>query len=354
MKRTLRLFVILFLSLAFTASAQPYEIRAVNKGAGFIGVEMRRTAGTPPSTNNAVTDIVFGLKWLSSYNVDLVTSITTGYNIKKSDNRKEKNGFHYQAFYADNVPFFFSAAWTLGNWVEIMSIRNTMNSRGTGTFEVVETGFDATTDPNIGVDLIDYRPVINGVALNVPLPVKLTKLEAGPVGRAIKIQWATTGEKEMKGYEVQRSEREAVDFKTVGWVQSRSPGSSENDYELTDKDVTVRLRYYYRLKLVDNNGQSSYSETKTAMLDELDNKAIRVMPNPADKFLQVFFDKGIEKGTVILKVVDAKGGVVLSQSRYIDDNTTATLNVSALAGGQYFLVIERNNETFYSKAFQKQ
>lgn len=357
MKRSLHFFALLFLSLSLTTLAQSYEIRAVNKGAGFIGVEMRSTKGTPPSTNNALTDFVFGLKWLSSYNVDLATSITTGYNIKKSDVRKQKDSFDFQAFYADNTPLFFSTPWTPGNWVEIMSVRNTriaMSSIGYGTFAIAENGFDPTTDPNISVDLVDYRPVIDGSALNVLLVRPPTRLKVMPVDKAVNIQWTTAGEKEMKGYEVQRSEGEAVAFKPIGWIESKGDGGSENRYEMTDKEVVASRQYYYRLKLVDGNGQASYSEVKTAMLDELDSKAIRILPNPADKLLQVFFDKGIEKGTVTLKVVDAKGAVVLSQSRYIDDSASAGINVSALAGGQYFLVIERNNETLCSKAFQKQ
>src|SRR5947209_8532372 len=99
-------FLLLGLFIFSPASrAQTYEIRAGNKGGGTVGVEMRATSGVQPGVSNYVTDIVFGIRWLSGYNVDLLNTITTGYNIIKSDTRKTKGGYYFQAFSAANTPF---------------------------------------------------------------------------------------------------------------------------------------------------------------------------------------------------------------------------------------------------------
>jgi hypothetical protein len=87
--------IVLLLVLTFTVDAQSFEIRATNKGNGIIAVELRAVASLVPSTSNYLTDLVFGLKWLSSYNIDLVPSINTPFKIKKSDVRKAKSAYHY-------------------------------------------------------------------------------------------------------------------------------------------------------------------------------------------------------------------------------------------------------------------
>jgi hypothetical protein len=156
--------VIVLVCITTISHTQTYQIRTVNKGNGVIGVEMRASSGAAPTTNNYVTDIVFGLKWLSSYNINLSDAITTNYNIKKSDVEKQKGVYEYQAFYADFIPFKFPQNWQPNVWVEIMSIGNSQTGTGTGTFEIAEPGFDITTDPNFGVDLVDKTPVINGKA----------------------------------------------------------------------------------------------------------------------------------------------------------------------------------------------
>ena len=132
---------ILLLFVCSTSFNQTYEIRAVNANNGFIAVEMQITSGTPPATSDFLTDLVFGLKWEVSYNVDLKSSISTDYDIRKSGGRETNGAFHYQAFYANATPFNIPNNWQSNTWVEIMRVQNTLNgSQATGTFEICELG----------------------------------------------------------------------------------------------------------------------------------------------------------------------------------------------------------------------
>lgn len=352
MKKLLLLTWLVFF-LAAGAGAQTYEIRAVNKGGGYIGVEMRVTSGEAPTTANFITDIVFGLKWQSSYQVDLVNTIATSYNIIKSDVRKTKDSFYYQAFSAANTPFAFPAAWQSNEWVEIMSVRNTLTGRGKGEFTIVEAGFDPTTDPNFGNNLVDYTPVVVASATGVPLPVTLTTFTAAAANNTIRLQWTTASEQNNKGFAVQRSEKETGEFKNIGWVESKGNSSLPQSYEFADKEAVAKVKYYYRLKQVDQNEEYRYSQVRTAMLDEVINNAIRITPNPAAAELQVFFDNIRESGTVVLKIIDAKGVLVYNNSYYISTGSRLKLNVCSLSNGQYFLQMERKGELIYAKTFQK-
>ena len=120
-----QIIIALYLMLSIQLTAQTFEIRLINKGSGEIGVEMRETSGIgTPSTTGFVTDLVFGIKWSTTYNVDLNAINNTNYNIGKSGSRETNGGFHYQAFGANATPFNFPNNWTQNNWEEIITIFN--------------------------------------------------------------------------------------------------------------------------------------------------------------------------------------------------------------------------------------
>ncbi|MBE7170351.1 MAG: T9SS type A sorting domain-containing protein [Williamsia sp.] len=344
---------ILVLLLSFTeAYPQHYELRAVNKGNGIIGVEMRITSGTPPASTNSVTDLVFGIKWLSSYNVDLESAITTSYNIVKSDTRKLKGSYHVQAFSATNTPFSIPANWALNSWVEIMSVRNTVTGTGTGTFEIAEPGFDNTTDPNLGIDLTDYTPVVTASAMNVALPVHLTKFELASGYRSIKLLWAANNEQNSKGFTVERSEEKGAGYKEIAFINSKG-ANSDNQYEFVDPNVQAGIAYYYRLKQIDLNGQYTYSETRSLVLDTKENSGIKIMPNPVGQTMQVLFDKVDLTGAATIKVFDVKGSLIRSMQYTGGRGGKMDIDVSTLRSGQHILTVEQAGRMVYSASFSK-
>jgi hypothetical protein len=201
------------------------------------------------------------------------------------------------------------------------------------------------TSPDIGAD--EFTPTTG------PLPVNLTRFEAAPLNRTIRLLWVTDNERNNKGFQLQRSENESTDFKDIGWIDSRNSATGLNEYAFTDKDVIVNRRYNYRLKQIDVDGQFKYSMIRTAMLDETGNLSIRIAPNPADKILQVIFSGDIESGNAALKIIDVRGAIVLTKNLYINPGEKIALNVSNLSGGTYYLVIENRHGIMFNKLFQK-
>lgn len=346
------LTLILLLLSATVLHAQSYEIRAVNKGAGVVGVEMRIVAGTPPTTADFITDLVFGLKWLASYNVDLENNITTNYGIVKSAGRQTKGTYHFQAFSAANTPFSFPANWTLNSWVEILSVRNTLTGIGTGTFEVTELGFDGTTEPNFGVSLTDLTPVVTASATLVPLPVNIIRFDVAARQNTILVQWVTDFEENVKGFEVERAEQQDPNqFKRIATLPGK--GSAGGKYEITDRTVTGGIRYYYRLKQIDLDERFRYSDTRTAILDDVGNTSIMLLPNPVDKELRLQFDGTIQADQLLIRITDARGRVVQARDYRLSTGRTLLMNVVPLMQGQYFLTVESNKSVLAVKPFFK-
>ena len=323
------------------ANAQTFEIRAVNKGNGIIGIQLRTTATPLPVAANYITDIVFGIKWVSTYNVDLSNSITTTYNIKKAGVRGVKGSYHFQAFYADNTPFLLPASWTLNNWVEIMSVVNTRQGLGTGMFEICETGFDVTTDLNVGLDLIDKSVAINGSASGVTLPVNWLHFGISTNKASVKLDWSTALEQNNKGFEIQRSTDAANGFAVIGWVDAGVNTTGTFQYAFVDSSALPNVRYYYRLKQLDKDGNFNYSEIRTALLKELNAKGIRIAPNPVTDVLNIFIDKNVSASQASIVLIDSKGMKVNSQnvpSLLPGDNYK--IDISSYSSGIYCVVVK--------------
>ena len=201
---TKKLFVACFcLFVTSILCAQSFEIRTVNKGFGIVAVQVRETSDVPVTRSNFVTDMVFSIRWDTAYHVDLTADLTSNYNIKKSGTRAQQDRFYFQAFYADNTPYQLFEDWNQNEWIEVMSVPNTLTGIDTGTFRICEVNFNPTTNPNIGIDLTDFTPVINGEANSVVLPVNLVNFTAASVNNTIRLNWTTTSEINSKGFDVQ-------------------------------------------------------------------------------------------------------------------------------------------------------
>jgi hypothetical protein len=338
-------------SLYFSnVGAQSFEIRSVNKGFGIIAVEMRATAGPSPSTQDVVTDMVFGLKWKSSYNIDLESVITTSYNIKKSGTRMLKDTFHFQAFFADNTPSAIPANWQLNNWIEIMTITNTKtsNTADTGSFLICERGFDITTDPNFGINLTDYSPDIAGLATGVVLPVTLLYFDVSNEKTSLLCKWKTTNEISNKGFDVQRSE-DAVSFFSQGWVDSKG-NKLTNDYEFSDGKAEYNKDYFYRLRQVDIDGRNSFSPIRKARL--VGENLFRLSPNPAKDEIILTLPPKFKNNKCLVRLNDSKGAVVYRQDIQVNTKTIKTI-VANLPGGNYFLTLESDGKIVFSERFVK-
>lgn len=333
--------------------AQSFEIRTVNKGNGVIGVEVRNISGTSPGTTNFVTDITFGLKWLSTYSVDLENGLTTSFSIVKSDIRKEKGGFHFQAFSAANTPFNFPTDWLLNDWVEIMSVSNTRNSLGTGMFSLTEPGFDLTTDPNFGVDLIDYRPVIASSASNVVLPVSLSHMSVQALNGSIQLKWKTLSEQNSHGFDIERSNYKDNNYKKIGFVASGHLQQTQQSYEFVDKNVKEGKGYFYRLKQLDNDGNFKYSQVKYILLRSIDGPVLKLTPNPVKNSIQLHYREDFFQAPSTITIVDAKGVVYYRNNLQRQGAGIITIPVIKLGSGNYHLIVEKDRQMVYSKIFNK-
>lgn len=87
---------------------------------------------------------------------------------------------------------------------------------------------------------------------------EILEFRAEPSPDRITLTWKTGQENNVKVFHVERSVNND-DFQKVGEVQPKGKNSS---YEYIDDSISrIKTIYYYRLKVVNNNGTVQYSES---------------------------------------------------------------------------------------------
>jgi hypothetical protein len=136
------------------------------------------------------------------------------------------------------------------------------NSYNTYSYDIRGTGFSRNLNKTDGaaglIDMGTYEYKLN----TDPMPVELSYFSATTIGSAIKLNWSTATEVNNYGFEVERCElrAECQTWANIGFVNGNGNSNSPKDYSFVDSKVSTG-NYSYRLKQIDNDGQSEYSET---------------------------------------------------------------------------------------------
>ncbi len=114
------------------------------------------------------------------------------------------------------------------------------------------------------------------------LPVKLIDFTATAIENSyIRLDWSTALEINNAGFEVERS-TDGATFTKIGWMKGNDNSTSTIAYSFDDKTAQPNIRYYYRLKQIDNgNVAFEYSKIVTAQIISEGKTSIGdFIPNP--------------------------------------------------------------------------
>ncbi|MGB3074782.1 MAG: T9SS type A sorting domain-containing protein, partial [Chitinophagales bacterium] len=191
-----------------------------------------------------------------------------------------------------------------------------------------------------------------GISGNGLLPLKLVSFNAvyNSGNHAADISWQTSNEINTRLFDIQKSE-DAIDFTTIGKIDARGNTSSTSTYSFTDTyPFKVDQDYsYYRLKLIDNNGNYTYSKTVSIKANHLSPLAI--YPNPAADQLSFSLNAGQNEKT-FFSITDIYGNKLLSRIINLKKgNNLFVIDISSLPPGAYLLRIGNQNK--YNDKFLK-
>lgn len=193
------------------------------------------------------------------------------------------------------------------------------------------------------------------IALGAPTPVKMTSFTVKKENNTGVLRWTTSSETQSSHFEIERS-FDAVKFDKMGQVTSNGTTTLTQNYIYQDAlNNIVSKIVYYRLRVVDIDGKSTYTQIIPLRLDgSLIVKGVKAYPNPFTNNikLQVQTTKE-ETSTVRLISMNGQEAVKRVITLQPGDNIVIIKDLETVTPGIYILEMRKGDEVFTQKILKQ-
>ena len=185
----------------------------------------------------------------------------------------------------------------------------------------------------------------SGVGPGNPVPVGLLSFNAKRAARVNMLSWITTQEINTDRFIVERG-ADSRNFTAIGEVTAAGNSSGNINYSFIDH-TPVRGVNFYRLKVVERNGNTKYSDVRSVRNEGTAD--IAVYPNPVKDMMMVNISSDkIDRAIITItdmngKLLQVKNTAITEGSNYININT------GAMAKGTYIVKIQLNDDMVVRK-----
>jgi len=156
--------------------------------------------------------------------------------------------------------------------------------------------------------------------------------------KQVNINW-TTGSEQNNDYFIIEKSKDALHYEELAKITAASNSTSRKTYQHTDV-LPFAGTSYYRIKQVDFDKKTSYSEIRKIYLNK-SKPVFKIYPNPSTDMLLLEFES--VDTTKALKVYDSSGQLILTQKV---SNHKHSIDISQLAIGVYYISYEGQNLKF--------
>lgn len=201
----------------------------------------------------------------------------------------------------------------------------------------------------------EIRKDIDGGIKNAPgvvLPLIVNQFNGNYSDGIIQLGWSTYSEINIEHFDIERS-TDGANFRQIGKINTAS-GQLNSNASYNYLDITAqRGTNYYRLAMVDNNGNYTYSKT---IMVNVDIKGISVMivyPNPFSKRVQIRVNSD-KAEKVAINIINSNGILMSSQDAQtqVGDNNININKVDALPGGIYYIEVVSSTRSLKTKVMK--
>lgn len=253
-------------------------------------------------------------------------------------------------FAAGNYTLSYPAGFSSGTYSSLLSSNNTSAS-GTNNSTTYSLLSNVTSFSNTAATTTAALPNTTATQIyfassSAVLPIKLVSFMAIASGCTAKLNWQTA-EEFNNSYFVIEVSTDAVNFNEVDKLASKNNAAgAAYFYAAALSNGTC----FFRLKMVDIDGQYSYSNivTLTGSGACSAGTPILIYPNPTSNFINIY---GLAVGVNRLTLYDVAGKKAMEIS---SKTVSQTMDISRYAKGIYLLTIENKNGIKTSFKVEKQ
>ena len=193
---------------------------------------------------------------------------------------------------------------------------------------------------------------LSSIGIFDPLPVTLVDFNAAwQAGGTVGLTWEVEEGVNTNHFDIQRS-GDGVNWQTIGTLAAVGSSSMATNYSYRD-NAPLPGQDYYRLQLVDDAGNDTYSTVR--VVSSSSGSDITIFPNPATDHINVSFGVGGVSGSagasggsggtgglegpVSIRLMNVTGQVLLQESVTQPAGETITLSVAGYPAGSYLVQV---------------
>ena len=181
------------------------------------------------------------------------------------------------------------------------------------------------------------------------LPIELLSFSGRLQNENAKLDWSTAFEQNSKGFDIEKS-LDGINFRKIGFVAAAGNSNSIRNYTFTDPQRAVEFNYY-RLKLVDIDNTSDYSDV-VLVKNAFGKQDVYLAGNPITNNINIQFAK-VPNGKVSVKIYDMKGRKIYEAGHNNFNQTSLKIDIgSRLAQGVYSIKVETAGKIYSLKAMK--
>ncbi len=184
----------------------------------------------------------------------------------------------------------------------------------------------------------------------IPLPQDLLAFGGQSRANDILLQWKVTNEYNTKHYVIQKSDT-GTTFDDLKTIPAQNGGASIVQYQHPDNKLRDGITYYYRLKIMDNNGAVSFSKIIALKRDEATNAPeLFVFPNPAGEMVNIALANNIDEQEKLIEIFSAAGQKVYGKKLPAYTNPQIVVDITDLPKSIYFVKLSGiSGQSFFSE-----
>ena len=187
------------------------------------------------------------------------------------------------------------------------------------------------------------------------LAVKMTSFTVKKESNDAVLRWTTISETKNDHFEIERSV-DGLNFSKMGIVAGNGSTSLTKNYIYPDALVNVTSKVlYYRLRIVDIDGKTSYSQVVALRLDgSITMSNLTVYPNPFTNNIKLQVHSAKEENSTI-RFINMNGQEVLKRNVTLQpgDNIVIVKDLETIAEGLYVMEFRTSNGVMTQKIIKK-